>query len=476
MKMNRKQNMLISYPLALVVCVSCSVKPKPDVAGEVEAVRTPSADMVAGIQVGISLNPVSIQNVCQYEGERFQTSNKCGGVTRELGKEYPSFQPSELKQWAIEINNAYGKKVAELGQSDEGPTINKDGRLRRLTHSKTISCAVGTLSIEDEQIAGLESRYRTGLFRKKGTYRTISRFANGTTFVMSDTLEDARSHSFKIFGVPGEKLVSNSPGTMDFVMNNAPVFIFKSPKSFYDFFTKIMAFPKDQNEKKEEFKKSFFLRSVVNVVPPKFNGVDLLKATSELTKSKPVELMDIDYYSGIAFNLGGNAVKYVLKSTLCDKNRETPDLSDIDRSKDNHLQTAMQKFKDGGIPACWDLMIQAQQDPWRQPVEDTTLIWDHREAPFKKVGTLKVRAQDILVNAEDSGRIDANSQKKLSACESMSFNPWRVPAEMRPLGDLAKMRGFAYAESLNRRHKFNVERKIYSGAQSYQEPTGTELD
>ena len=62
------------------------------------------------------------------------------------------------------------------------------------------------------------------------------------------------------------------------------------------------------------------------------------------------------------------------------------------------------------------------------PVEEVTVEWPERLSPFVTVAKLRLPRQDI------SGDVN------LAKMDALSFTPWRVTAEHRPLGNIMRVR------------------------------------
>jgi hypothetical protein len=417
-------------------------------------------------------HPEPLAKVCQFEQSVNQNPEKCRkilrlkSVERQLYAEYPSFQPEELRKFAERINAAYAAKAEQVtnelrksGAIKENEVAH-DGRRHRLTHSKTLGCAVGEFTVAREVPAQLQ----VGVFQSPGArFKTYSRFANGTTFVKADSEPDARSHSVKLIGARGTKLLPGSEQTLDFVMNNAPVFIFKSPERFATFFTDVLSYGSDRVS---SARKLAYLAKEFKL--PRITGrYDESRALDILTGREPTNLLDETYYSGIAHRWGSVAVKTRLKAVSCkDSNgreiNQRPELTGIHRNgTDFYRQSLRKHLEEDRIPACWDFQVQVQKDPWAQPIEDSTVPWSESLSPFLTIGELRIEPQSI------------ENPAKLQACESLSYSPWRVPAEMRPLGDLAKLRQITYYMSAKARREANSSAG-FRGVSS-NEPSGNEL-
>jgi hypothetical protein len=94
-------------------------------------------------------------------------------------------------------------------------------------------------------------------------------------------------------------------------------------------------------------------------------------------------------------------------------------------------------------PYAFDIQVQLCADLARMPVEDVTTEWPERLSPYVTVAQLHVPRQDIS-GADNLERMDA-----------LSFTPWRVTAEHRPLGSIMRAREEVYRRSSIQRHKLN---------------------
>lgn len=445
------------YPLTItVILAACTSKDTRPEGATGEGRRSMAS--VGTHPVPMADHP-KLYQVCQYEQFVNQTPTACAKVVhsetpveRKLYQEYPSFQPSQILKMAGEVGKAYAARAEKVtdelrkdGQLRENDT-NYDGRRHRLTHSKTHMCAVGNLTIAKN----VPKELQVGIFAKPGSYKTFSRFANGTTFVKPDVNADpdTRSHSIKIIGAPGEKMLYGSENTMDIVMNAAPVFIFKSPQRFTEFFTKVMSRNNTWwgNARKKVDKVKEFITG------------DEGAAAAVLTGNPPLNLLEANYYSGIALRWGNVAGKVRLQYVSCPEAKGArADLSQLDqKNPDLYRAKLKQQLEVDKIPACWNVQFQVQRDPWKQPIEDTTIEWKEKDAPFVTIGHLRIQPQTI------------DDQRKLNVCDGLSYNAWRVPEEMRPLGDLARLRGMAYYYSAKARREHNRVDET--------EPRGDELD
>jgi hypothetical protein len=151
-------------------------------------------------------------------------------------------------------------------------------------------------------------------------------------------------------------------------------------------------------------------------------------------------VLDQRYFSSGAIKWGEKAAKLGLKpcalpvkSYLTDGIREQDEGNFLASELRTHLETQA---------ACFELGVQLQLDPVKQPVEDLTVVWDEAETPFLPLARLEIPRQKV-----DAPRVIGGK------CETASFNPWRTIAEHRPLGALNRARLKVYEASVLARKK-----------------------
>ena len=104
--------------------------------------------------------------------------------------------------------------------------------------------------------------------------------------------------------------------------------------------------------------------------------------------------------------------------------------------------------------ASFDLMVQRQVDPVKQPIEDPGIPWDESLSRFEKIATLHIPRQSF----------DSKEQREFG--DNLSYNPWRCLAEHRPLGGINRARRTVYEMLSEFRHLHNQAPRV--------EPTGRE--
>ncbi len=289
------------------------------------------------------------------------------------------------------------------------------GTVMRFNQAKTLGCVDARFKVADDIAPAL----RQGLFAGPGTYPATIRFANASQF--DDNAKDFRGMSIKLFGVKGESLWGES-GELDFVLNSHPALFAADPDDFYDFVAAIL-----KGRRWQYFMNPTHIYSLLIV----------LRGRQRITSP-----FDIKYFSTTPYRFGNNsnkAVKYAA-APCSEFNSEIPESADK-----NYLTTAMQQHLSKG-EACFDFMVQFQEDTERMPIEDASVAWDESASPFLRVARITIQRQNF------------RDLEALARCEQMSFNPWRTLVEHKPLGGINRVRRSVYAEMAAFRTAQNASR------------------
>ena len=298
---------------------------------------------------------------------------------------------------------------------------------RRDQHPKAHGCLRATFMVAD----GLDERLRHGIFAAPGTYDAWVRFSSSSPLMSSDKLRDAHGMAIKLLGVPGEKLLDTEreAETQDFVLANNPAFFVRNARDYISF---IPAFTEGRIL-------SFFFG--LNPLRCRLHEFfNMLHATKQAV-SNPLQ---IRYWSQTPSRLGpGQAVKYsVIPRLTGPKDPMPPD----EAQTPNFLREAMKRTlgaDPSGPGVTFSFLVQLQTDPVRMPVEDATVIWDERVAPFYLVAALHIPPQDFDTPARDT------------FAENLSFMPWHSLPAHQPLGATNRIRRRVYEEISRLRHEHN---------------------
>jgi hypothetical protein len=282
----------------------------------------------------------------------------------------------------------------------------------RDAHPKAHGCLKGTFEVLDN----IPAAYRIGLFSEPKTYKVWARFSNAglmTKGVKDDRNKDARGMALKVIDVPGSKLLPGKEDSPNFDMNlvNVPVF----PAENINQYIKLQTNP------------------IALGVP----GVGVLgRVLQTLARVPENHPFGFPYFSITSFKLGAAAIKYRAKPCTDNfKNRvaKGPDYLRLS------IEDAFSKKEQG----CFELQAQTFVDAQRTPIETPVKEWTDEVAPFETVARVVFAPQKF------------NSAAQVAFCEALSFNPWRVTEDHRPLGRLNRARLQVYTAISVKRHEDN---------------------
>ncbi len=291
-----------------------------------------------------------------------------------------------------------------------------DGNMHRFNQAKGLGCLDASFTVA----ANLPKELRQGVFAAEQTFPAKIRFANATED--DDTEKDFRGMSIKLFGVPGEPLWG-TPGQQDFLLNSYPALFAADPADFLDFI--------------EATADNKVWRYFIN--PGHFYSLGIVLKGREKIDNP----LAIRYWSTTPYRFGDDksrAVKYSVRS--CSKPRKPMKVA---RHKDFLTEVMVQQLHKA--PACFDFMLQFQQNPEEMPIENAAVVWDEEQSPFVKVATMTIDDQRFT------------TPENVKSCEAMAFNPWQSLAAHRPLGGINRVRKPVYAEVADFRRAANQLRK-----------------
>jgi len=305
------------------------------------------------------------------------------------------------------------------------------------------------LKAEFRILDNLPEELAQGIYAKPGTHEAVIRISNGSSRVTADKLSGlAQGLAIKVFDVPGKKLApgeEDSPN-IDFNLINNPIFFCNSPEH-YVFISKLFLKLNDYFAK-GAWGKMEFAYNWATEMGKAFPGRDTLKELKALTTFQNIEPKNsllYDYYSMGAVRHGdyiakiraqpnGEYVKKILN--------EEVDLE----SADEVLRPALlEEIRNHDF--MFDIQIQLCKDLEKQPVEELTKEWSQELSPFRTVARLYIPQQEV---PEDGN---------FEIMENLSFTPFRIIEENRPMGSLQMTRKSAYETSSKLRHKLNNKKR-----------------
>jgi catalase len=351
----------------------------------------------------------------------------CGGsqapATSQLDAEH--IDPDEMD--LVPSILASARQLVDDVQKKSGPVFRRDA------HAKAHGCLVAEFKVRDD----LPREMRTGVFIPGHAYKAWIRFSNGNAAIQPDDVKDARGMAIKLMGVRGQKLLTSADErdalTQDFLMINHPVFFNRDPAEYETF----IRYQADGSEF------GYFLQGMN---PANWKLRELVIGSQVL--GRIANPLDAQYYSMTAYALGvdpsskvqpptyRHAMKYSARSCTPPDHR-SPDTRNEDylrRSLAEHLAQA-----DG----CFEFLVQVQDPTKEMPIEDPTVRWSEKDAPFQKVATIRIPAQQF------------DTPERNAFCENLAFTPWHGHIDHRPLGGLNRIRKAVYEGIAVYRHARN---------------------
>ncbi|CAH0304929.1 hypothetical protein SRABI70_04500 [Pseudomonas sp. Bi70] len=301
-------------------------------------------------------------------------------------------------------------------------------RVLRDAHAKAHGCVKAEVTVRTD----LEESLRQGVLSEPGkTWQAWMRLSNGNAYPQFDRARDARGMAIKLLDVPGAKLMSSPrhAGDQDFVMFNHPAFFVRDVAEYRSNFAaqadgkKALAFFPSWDPRTWEIRHLVIALKTLSPAP-----------------SSPVETT----YNSIApFKLGPHNIKYRVIPTP--ENCPTYAIPKPNTDLPNFLRSALyQQLSLDRMPACFALQVQRQNPDYYMPIEDPSVEWDEKIAPFETVADIRLPAQDF----------DSTEQNLF--CDNLSFNPWHALPEHRPIGGINRLRKAVYEAVSVYRHDRNA--------------------
>lgn len=293
--------------------------------------------------------------------------------------------------------------------------------VRRPVFLRTHGNIKGTFTILDN----LPKDFQYGMFKNAGTFPTYVRYSSD----LSDGRPDWMSTigiGIKIFGIPGEKKVSDDGAdTADLLLQNVPYFFVDNARDMCNF-TKASL---------EGWSDDWIQQNAPQTT-------ELLDGMAKPIRS----VLETQLWSVVPFQLGeNNYCKYILRpgtSTFAGD----PDINDPDfMAKDLAGRLA-------AGPVTLDIYIQKRPGAedlgeayidQHFPLDRATVTWDEKIAIPVKVATIMLPQQDITVEEQEIYG------------DWLAFNIGRVPFENQPVGSIAEARMSVYQTSANYRREKN---------------------
>ncbi len=313
-------------------------------------------------------------------------------------------------------------------------TTSKDGgHAVRSVHAKAHAILQGTLTVAE----GLAPELAQGLFAVAGEHKVYMRLSTNAGDILTDAISLPRGLALKVLDVKGERLPDADGTTQDFVMVNGPVFQAKTADKFLGSL-KLLAKTTDVAEGGKAA-----LSSVMRGVNTALETVGMQSTTVQSLGGAPsIDPLGETYYSVTPFRYGDHIAKFSIKPVSTSLVELTGREIDASHNPDAIRDTVRAEM--ATVDGEWEFRVQLCRDLDKQPVEDPTVEWKEADAPFQKVGTIRVRPQDSW----DPAQVQAVN-------EAMRFGIWTGLAAHQPLGNINRARNAPYKHSAGYRARFN---------------------
>jgi hypothetical protein len=315
------------------------------------------------------------------------------------------------------------------------------GRAVRDAHAKGYGLVRGEVEILD----GLPAEYAQGIYATPGRHDALVRFSNGSPHTGADAgLGAATGLSLKIFDIDGQVLLEDESDTrtFDYANINAPIFFANSIDTYLfiqDLFIHANEYLAEGAPGRHRLYKDF-VTGKGTLGEDEWVWEEFL-AFMSLASLRPQNVLLSTYWTMGAVRHGD----YIAKVRMA----PVPAFAEAVVQRDLEPWSAPEVYRPALVaelrdrPYEFDIQVQLCTDLARMPVENLTVEWPERLSPSVTVAKLRFPQQDI--SGEDN----------LEKMDGLSFSPWRVTADHRPLGSTMRSRKEVYRQSSILRHKLN---------------------
>lgn len=291
------------------------------------------------------------------------------------------------------------------------------GSAVRGAHAKGHGCVRATVAVRGD----LPPALRHGVFAAQHDYAAWVRFSNGSGTVQADAPPDGRGMAIKLMGVDGPMLLDDERHTQDFLMIDFPVFFVRDVNEYES-----LAEALEKNDMKR------FL-----VTHPRTATI-----VGQIMKAHTHDVLTDTYFSMSPYMLGSTYVKFAAFPVSCEPGALLQPKGLGAGENPDFLRDRLSADLAGG-PACFDFRLQPRIDTATMPIEDPTVLWDSKAAPYVSVARVTIPKQ----------RFDAPQQQTF--CENLSYTPWHGTRDFRPVGGINRLRLFVYQAISKLRHSLN---------------------
>lgn len=277
----------------------------------------------------------------------------------------------------------------------------------RALHRKGLCVSTAELEVLD----GLPAHANQGLFAQPGRYPVWVRMSSGGVDRQSDRRPDIRGFAFRVFGVQGEAALGGRTEHQDFSLINQTHFAFATSERFFGL---VLAAGESPAALLKWMFRTFGL----------IGGLRQIKAMAA-TFGRPFGGFACEHFaSTLPVAFGPYAVKWRL---LPPAGRQPRPEAKQDWGADFAAHAA-------AGPLVYELQAQFFEDEARTPIEDASVEWLERDAPFVTLARLHVNAPPA-------------DPAWCRQAEASVYDPWQALAVHRPLGEVMRARKVVYFAS-----------------------------
>ena len=240
----------------------------------------------------------------------------------------------------------------------------------------------------------------SGIFSEPGSqYDAWIRFSNGSPqgAGRDDADADVRGMAIKLMRVKKTPL-----GSQDFLLMTSPNFFSKDAEDYMEFHEAINA---------GKLKVGEYM-----VMHPRNARI---LAESRVRLNNPLEAT---YFGPVPSRIGDSSMRFkvvpCVPLTALAADEKNPNFLRANLAKTLNEQSA-----------CFDFYVQINRDPVSNPIEDPRKIWSEEQSPYLLAARLAIPKQS-----------DVDSPEQLAFCENLKMDPWNSQDEIRPLGQINRIR------------------------------------
>ena len=277
----------------------------------------------------------------------------------------------------------------------------------RALHRKQILGLEGSLEI----LGDIPDYARHGLFALPGSHEVWIRLSNGSMNIQPDSTGDVRGFAIKVRGLDGPGALTETTDCQDFLLINLPAF--SSPKS--DQFVQMVQAAAQGNAP--------LFRYMIGAYGF-IGGILRMKKMASSISRRFTGFATEKFYTAAPIACGPYAARVRL---LPDSSRKRGNATPSDLGEEMKQQLS-------GGPLNMDLQLQFFTDEKHTPIEDASVDWKEKHAPYVTVGRLTIPTPTNLDALQET-------------IEKAIFDPWQALKEHRPLGDVMRARKHVYFAS-----------------------------